>query len=158
MESTAKKPRRKARKSIVTRAGKKEKPLVWTRRKNINLRFTQAVWKQWAIANFGQSFQPVPGMPYRPLIGMMEELGELAHAHLKQEQKIRGTAAEHEAAAKDAIGDLILYLLDYCNGRGWDADTIIQDTVDTVLHRNWKANPSTGVVEGGSGPDTRPVA
>jgi hypothetical protein len=45
------------------------------------------------------------------LTGVMEECGELAHAHLKEKQHIRGTAEEHQAAAKDAIGDMTVYLL-----------------------------------------------
>jgi NTP pyrophosphatase (non-canonical NTP hydrolase) len=42
--------------------------------------------------------------------GLIEEIGELAHANLKAKQNIRGTQAEHEAAAKDAIGDMTVYL------------------------------------------------
>src|SRR5688572_17945800 len=46
----------------------------------------------WGKRNFGE--QPA----HRFLLGMLEELGELSHAHLKQEQGIRGTNEEHEAA------------------------------------------------------------
>lgn len=42
--------------------------------------------------------------------GVIEELGELAHASLKAKQNIRGTPDQHEADAKDAIGDLTVYL------------------------------------------------
>lgn len=42
--------------------------------------------------------------------GIIEELGELAHANLKAKQNIRGNKEEHEAAARDAIGDMTVYL------------------------------------------------
>jgi hypothetical protein len=42
--------------------------------------------------------------------GIVEELGELAHANLKSKQNIRGSQVEHEAAAKDAVGDIVVYL------------------------------------------------
>lgn len=48
-------------------------------------------------------------------VGVIEELGELAHSWLKEEQAIRGTPEEHQAAGKDAVGDLIVYLLGVMN-------------------------------------------
>lgn len=108
----------------------------------LDVRDLQAVWLEWSTKNFGPSFQP-GGLPYRPLIGMQEELGELAHAHLKQEQKIRGNE-DHEGNAKDAIGDLFMFMMDYCNGRGWDIETIITETARGVLQRDWKADPNLG--------------
>lgn len=45
------------------------------------------------------------------LHGVFEECGELAHAHLKAGQGIRGTQEEHAANAKDAIGDACVYLM-----------------------------------------------
>src|SRR4051812_30609457 len=54
----------------------------------------------------------------QPFKGMVEELGELAHADLKMEQGIRGNVEEHQLAAKDAVGDLLVYMADYCNMKG----------------------------------------
>jgi NTP pyrophosphatase (non-canonical NTP hydrolase) len=94
----------------------------------------------WARRNFGTHVEPY----HRCLLGAMEELGELAHAHLKAEQSIRGTAKEHEAAGKDAVADTIIYLADYCCARGWDLDAIITETWQTVSRRDWKADPVEG--------------
>src|SRR5947209_12487609 len=47
--------------------------------------------------------------------GIFEEAGEIAHARLKRAQGIRGTAAEHDAAEKDALADLFIFLCDYCS-------------------------------------------
>jgi NTP pyrophosphatase (non-canonical NTP hydrolase) len=78
-------------------------------------------------------------------MGMSEELGELNHALLKQEQGIRGTPEEHEEAAKDALADLWIYSLDLCNRRGWDAAKILNMTWDQVVQRNWVKCPVTGL-------------
>ncbi len=52
---------------------------------------------------------------YRLLLGCGEELGELFHAHLKGEQKIRHTPKEILHKKKDSIGDLMMFLLNYCH-------------------------------------------
>jgi hypothetical protein len=44
------------------------------------------------------------------VLGMIEEQGELVHAHIKKDQNIRGNE-DHDANAKDAVGDLTIYLL-----------------------------------------------
>ena len=49
-----------------------------------------------------------------PFSGASRSSGELTHSHLN-EQGIRGTPEEHDTAAKDAIGDLIVYLLGVAN-------------------------------------------
>jgi len=76
------------------------------------------------------------------LIGAFEEMGELAHAHLKRKQGIRGN--NHEAEARDAIGDIIIYLLHYCTSNGWKMSDIIQETWDEVSKRDWIKNPENG--------------
>lgn len=50
-----------------------------------------------------------------PLLGVVEETGELSHAVLKSNQGIRGTQEEHKEAIRDAIGDIMVYLLDFMN-------------------------------------------
>jgi NTP pyrophosphatase (non-canonical NTP hydrolase) len=71
-------------------------------------------------------------------------LGKLAHAHLKEEQGIRGTTAKHEEDAKDAVADTVIYLIDYCNLRGWDFEALLMETWSRVSQRDWKKNPTTG--------------
>lgn len=67
----------------------------------------------WIEHNFPNEMDNNPGLA--SVMGVIEELGELAHAHLKEDQAIRGTAKEHQAAAKDAIGDISVYLLGVMN-------------------------------------------
>jgi NTP pyrophosphatase (non-canonical NTP hydrolase) len=98
----------------------------------------QAEVGEWAKKNFGD--QP----SYRQILGAMEELGELAHAQLKSEQGIRGSQEKHDADAKDAVADVVIYLVDYCYRRGWDFHVILFETWEVVKNRDWKKNPETG--------------
>lgn len=64
--------------------------------------------REWALYNFpGYTIDYV-------LLGIMEEKGELAQAMLKQKQGIKGTADDHDAAIRDAIGDLAIFLANFC--------------------------------------------
>ena len=95
----------------------------------------QAEQYAWAIHNFGL----VP--PWQPLLGVLEELGELAHAYLKKAQGIRGTSAEHDARQRDAVGDLAIFLFHFCALSGWDFTEIVAETWAVVRKRDWKKNP-----------------
>jgi hypothetical protein len=59
----------------------------------------------WSEYNFG------PQVPGRPVLGAIEELGEVAHSVLKRSQGIRGTAEEHDAKIKDGLADYGVFLL-----------------------------------------------
>ena len=85
----------------------------------------------WSRKNFGD--QP----SYRPLLGVVEEVGELCHAHLKGEQGIRHTAAELVAMQKDAVGDIVIYLLDYCEREGIDLAECVVGAWEQVKRRDW---------------------
>ena len=65
---------------------------------------------------------------YYPLLGAVEELGELCHAHLKSLQGIRGTAAEHQEAKKDAVADAVIFLADYCTANDIDFQEAVEKT------------------------------
>lgn len=92
----------------------------------------------WELKNFGQ--QPY----YRMFMGMVEENGELAHALLKAEQNIRGTTDEHEAKAKDAVGDLMIFCFNLCTARGWSLERILLDTWAEVSQRDWTVDAQNG--------------
>lgn len=93
----------------------------------------------WSRNNFGQ------GVPHQPLLGATEELGELAHAHLKREQEIRGlNRAEYERLAHDALGDIIIYLADYAAINGLNLEYAVQDTWSRVKQRDWRKDPTAG--------------
>ena len=93
---------------------------------------------EWSRRNFGD--QPI----HRPLLGAFEEVGELAHAHLKEEQGIR-SEEDHVANGKDAVADVVIYLADYCARRGWSLGDIVESTWrDVVSKRDWTDETGAG--------------
>lgn len=83
------------------------------------VRRIMAEQKDWSISNFG----PVTADNVNdPLLGIIEELGELSRAVLKKKQGIRGTAKEHDAAAFDAVGDMLIFTIDAANRTGTPID------------------------------------
>ena len=104
----------------------------------LTLRQLQEEQAPWVRRNF-------PGRePFYPLLGAVEELGELCHAHLKNLQGIRGTPAEHQAAKIDAVADTIIFLSDYCTASGIDMQQALDDTWAKVKLRDWKRDPKNG--------------
>lgn len=73
----------------------------------------------WQNYNFG----PQPNN--RLILGICEEVGELCHSSLKKFQGIRGTPEEHMENMKDAIGDIMIYTLNYLSGIGGKCPEII---------------------------------
>ncbi len=106
----------------------------------ISLRQLQSEVGEWSYDNFGLQ------QSYRPLLGIGEELGELNHAHLKREQGIRGKQ-DYREAQMDAIGDLVIYLCDYCAKEGIDLSDAVASTWAIVQTRDWKRFPRNGLTE-----------
>lgn len=96
--------------------------------------------REWSSRNFPEN------RPYQPLLGALEELGELSHAHLKGEQGIRHSAEEIVDMKMDAIGDVIIYLADYCWRNNISLSAAVYVTWMQVKLRDWKANEKTGEV------------
>ncbi len=105
----------------------------------LSLREIQEEHQAWAWYNFPDT--PV----HRPLMGAAEDLGELMHAQLRGEQGTREAKEPHpDLLAKDAIGALILFLVHYCNLRGFDLEEIVDDTWAIVRHRDRVKFPKNG--------------
>jgi NTP pyrophosphatase (non-canonical NTP hydrolase) len=105
----------------------------------------------WANKNFGDRLRKMgelgedePRPAWHPLLGLGEELGELDHAYLKMQQKIRGSSKKHIDEAKDAVGDILIYLADFCALMGFDMQEIIEETWNQVQKRDWEKNPEAG--------------
>lgn len=94
---------------------------------------------EWAANNFEEH------VAWHALLGLMEEVGELSHAHLKTVQNIRGKSEDHFKAKIDAVGDIVIFLADYCAMSGIDFEEAIADTWEGVKKRDWNAHPKTGL-------------
>ena len=95
---------------------------------------------EWRLHNFPEA------EALQQLLGVVEELGELAKVLLKRAQAIRPnlTSEDHE---KDAIGDLMIYLMGYCSYREWSLMDIVNDTAYGVKQRNWRKYPVNGLTK-----------
>ena len=85
---------------------------------------------EWSLRNFGPHY----GTGYRNLLGIMKEVGELAHAHLKAEQGIR-TSEDHAAAKIDAVADIMIFLVNYCDSQNINLNDAIEATWAKVKAR-----------------------
>lgn len=94
----------------------------------------------WVKHNFSASLDKT----YQPLLGVAEEVGELCHAHLKMELGIRNTS---KADKEDAIGDIIIYLADYCNHNGINISKALTTAWETASKRDWIKYPKNGLTE-----------
>lgn len=72
-------------------------------------------------------------------LGVNEEAGELTHSVLKRAQGIRqeepGVGPDAEM---DAVGDIVVYLADFCHRRGYSlAECVHRAWFDEVSDREW---------------------
>jgi NTP pyrophosphatase (non-canonical NTP hydrolase) len=91
----------------------------------------------WVRENFPMSMAD----PEDAFRGMVEELGELAHARRCHHQKIRGMDDFHafRAAEEDALGDIQVFWIDYCTKAGYDAAKVLNKVwTETVRKRQWR--------------------
>lgn len=105
----------------------------------MDLRTFQDEHRVWLNHNFPNQQE------HDALLGLTEEVGELAHAHLKAQQRIRGTLQEHRADAVDAIGDIMIYLASYCNTNGYQLAGCLESAWSEVKNRDWIVYPENGV-------------
>lgn len=83
---------------------------------------------------------------HQAFLGMVEEMGELAHAILKSEQGIRGmsSAAAYDAKV-DAVGDLVIFLAGFCTRHGIVLAHAVEQTWEEVKKRDWVKYPENGL-------------
>lgn len=103
----------------------------------ISLKQLQEQHKDWEEKNFGKVSRE------DSFLGIAEEVGELAHALLKSKQGIR-TNENHDLTIKDAVGDIFIYLVSFCNKMDYDLEKIIDVVWEEVSRRDWNKNPING--------------
>jgi len=99
----------------------------------------QAEIAEWAKYNFGEAPDSI-----NPLLGMIEEAGELCHAVLKSRQGIRGfnDPEKRRAAVKDACGDLMVFMCNFAIIEGFDLAECLEEVWAEVKQRDWRKNPA----------------
>ena len=83
----------------------------------MNLFEFQKEHQAWALKNFGQH------EAWQPLLGIIEELGEY------EEARAKGDIPE----VLDAIGDVMIFMADYCSCEGFLLETIVSNARTRIL-------------------------
>lgn len=79
------------------------------------------------------------------LKGVLEEIGELARAELKNSQKFRNYSdGEIKEKITDAIGDLFFYMCGYCSRKGIRLADCIDMALKEIVTRDWEHLKKTG--------------
>ena len=78
---------------------------------------------------------------------LLQYAGELAHSHLKGEQKIRGTWHQHELVAIYALARLTAEVRRYCLVHDFDFFVVVAEVWQTVKQRDWQKHQKDGVSE-----------
>lgn len=99
-----------------------------------NLPYYQSEIRKWTKHNFPNA------QPWEPLLGLQEEVGELAHAYLKRHQGIRKNE-NHDLNIRDAVADIMVYLMNFCNHEGINLQEELFKTWKKVSQRDWQKNP-----------------
>lgn len=114
----------------------------------------------WAEENFGGRDEIRSSMRYRGergepgadmgavfcTLGVNEEAGELTHSVLKRAQGIREDEDDVGPVAEmDAVGDIVVYLADFCHRRGYDLEECVQRAWHgEVSDREWDSATRQG--------------
>ncbi len=107
----------------------------------MNIDVMQNKHRKWAFKNFGEATRNGE----RSLLGVTEELGELCHLVLKRSQKIRTLDPEdHRVKVQDAVGDIVMYLLDFCTREDIRISTCILQAWNEIATRDWVKYPKNG--------------
>ena len=105
---------------------------------SIDLREVEVEHQRWVLRNFGDH------QSIDPMLGLVEEVGELAHAMLKRKQGIRDVT---QADLVDACGDIAIYLMDICHCEGFTLGEAIGSAWSEVSERDWIRFPGNGRTE-----------
>jgi NTP pyrophosphatase (non-canonical NTP hydrolase) len=93
----------------------------------------QECFAAWGLKNFG----PLDDTFH--ITKLTEEVGEAAHAvvrlhHQKQGKRINPNS---EARLRDALGDIVIILMNLANNHDWSLEGIFYETADEVLARDY---------------------
>ncbi len=105
--------------------------------------------REWADRNFKDNQSKAPGVTYgtplgsiAPLLGIVEEVGELSHCVLKRHQGIRGYDENDKYFTErdDALADIMVYLCDFAGREKVDLDYVLNKVWAKVQLRDWQKN------------------
>ena len=110
--------------------------------------------KEWATTNFPDTkhYMPALGVSeeiaelidnFLVLLGLEVTMGRLHHSHLKSDQDIR-KGEKHRENIEDSIGDIVIFLCDYCSRNNFNLGDCVAKTWNNVKKRDWLINNIDG--------------
>lgn len=95
---------------------------------------------RWAMHNFPSA------QVHEPLLGVVEEIGELYNAHSIIKRPENGGAEKREQEIDDAVGDIMVFLAHYCGLNGFSLISCVT-TYGAEDHPMFNPFPLWGLVE-----------
>lgn len=86
----------------------------------------------------------IPNVQLAAFLGAMEELGEMAEMLLSRLDEPIDGDNKRAQKVKDGVGDLQVYLLDFCASNGLDAEDCLNTAWAKVSQRDWKKDKLKG--------------
>jgi len=100
----------------------------------------QETSREWRRLNFPANTRD------EQFMGMVEEIGEISHALLKNKQGIRGfdDPVKFESAVMDGLGDLIIFACGFADHLGITLSQAVALAWAEVQERDWITAPDNG--------------
>ena len=98
---------------------------------------------EYSCRNFGKPPIPIK-CSIESFLGIVEEVGEVAHSILKMSEGINGTDEEHWEKIKDGIADIIIFTLDFAARNNLDAEKLVTEVWAKVKQRDYSKNKFDG--------------
>ncbi len=113
------------------------------RESRMHIRTIQKDHRAWSERLWGE---PLSRPSHQPILGLTEEVGELAKAHLKSEEGLRSVSkVEYREAKIDAVGDIFLFLCDYCSCENIDLEVAVGRVWEKVSKRTPETEAKRGL-------------
>ena len=77
-------------------------------------------WQMWGL------IEETGELDEARVLSALPAFGKIAHAHLKAQQGIRGSAEKHAAAARDAVADSVIFFMHACSGLQWASQEVLR--------------------------------
>lgn len=74
-----------------------------------------------------------------PILHIVRQTGTITHEQVQQFSNTSGL--------QFSIGNIILFLLDYCESRQWSLQEIVEQTWDSVQKRKWIENENNALMK-----------
>jgi hypothetical protein len=80
------------------------------------------------------------------VLSALPAFGKVVHAHLKSQQGIRGSAEKHAAAARDALGDSVIFFMHACTSLEWSSQEVLRSATPEEFQETFSIPPGSSPI------------